>query len=224
MGRRKLYLLTYSSVVIFFGLLLGLIFVTAKDWAFVLGWLFWFSFCIPTFLITAYFLKANPILIERRIIPHETRPKQIIGQSMAAILFGALIIISALDYRLGWMKISSVISFMADAVIIAGFVIVFNVFRQNTYASCAVETMTGQKVIKSGIYSKVRHPMYAGAGLIIIATPMALGSLTGGIISLLLIIVIVFRTIDEEKMLLEELNGYEQYCNETKYRLIPFIW
>lgn len=224
MGRRKLYLLTYSSVVIFFGLLLGLIFVTAKDWAFVLGWLFWFSFCIPTFLITAYFLKANPILIERRIIPHETRPKQIIGQSMAAILFGALIIISALDYRLGWTKISSVISFMADAVIIAGFVIVFNVFRQNTYASCAVETMTGQKVIKSGIYSKVRHPMYAGAGLIIIATPMALGSLTGGIISLLLIIVIVFRTIDEEKMLLEELNGYEEYCNETKYRLIPFIW
>lgn len=113
---------------------------------------------------------------------------------------------------------------MADACIIAGFVIVFNVFRQNAYASRAVETMRDQKVIKSGIYSKVRHPMYAGAGLIITATPLALESVIGGIISMLLIMVIVFRTIDEEKMLLEELNGYKEYCDETKYRLIPFIW
>lgn len=224
MSKRNLYLLTYSSVIIFFGLLLGLILIAAKDRAFALGWFFWFSFCIPTFLITAYFLKMDPLLIERRIIPQETRPKQIIGQSIAAILFGALIIISAMDYRLGWTKISPAISFIADACIVAGFVIVFKVFKQNTYASRAVETMADQKVIKSGIYSKVRHPMYAGAALIIIATPLALGSAIGVIVSFLLIIVIIFRTIDEEKMLLEELNGYKEYCNETKYRLIPFIW
>ena len=139
-------------------------------------------------------------------------------------MFAVLIIISAVDYRFGWTKIPSAIPFMADACIIAGFVIVFNVFRQNAYASRVVETMRDQKVIKSGIYSKVRHPMYAGAGLIITATPLALESVIGGIISMLLIMVIVFRTIDEEKMLLEELNGYKEYCDETKYRLIPFIW
>lgn len=110
-------------------------------------------------------------------------------------MFAVLIIISAVDYRFGWTKIPSAIPFMADACIIAGFVIVFNVFRQNAYASRAVETMRDQKVIKSGIYSKVRHPMYAGAGLIITATPLALESVIGGIISMLLIMVIVFRTI-----------------------------
>lgn len=224
MSKRSLYLLTYSSVVIFVGLLLGLILIAAKDWRFALGWFFWFSFCVPTFLITAYFLKVNPALIERRIIPQETRPKQIIGQSIAAVLFGALIIISAFDYRLGWTKVSPVISFIADACIVVGFVIVFKVFCENTYASRAVETMIDQKVINAGLYSKVRHPMYAGAGLIIIAMPLALGSVIGVIIALLLIIVIVFRTIDEEKMLLEKLNGYKEYCGETKYRLIPFIW
>lgn len=224
MRKRNLYLLTYGSVVIFFGMLLGAIFITAKDWAFVLGWLFWFSFCIPTFLITAYFLKADSTLIERQILPRETRPRQILGQSIAAVLFGALIILSAMDHRFGWAKMPPAISFLADACIVAGFVIVFKVFKQNTYASRAVETMAGQQVIRSGIYSKVRHPMYAGAGLIITATPLALGSAVGVIVALLLLIAIVFRTIDEEKMLLEKLHGYKEYCEETKYRLIPFVW
>lgn len=224
MSKRNLYLLTYSSVIMFFGLLLGLIFVAANDWTFALGWAFWFSFCIPTFLITAHFLKADPILIERRIIPQETRPEQLIGQSIASVLFGALIIISAVDYRFGWTKVPLAVSFTADACIVAGFAVVFAVFRENSYASRAVEMMADQKVIKSGIYSRVRHPMYAGAGLIIMATPLALGSVAGVIIALLLIVVIVLRTIDEEKMLLEELEGYKEYCNEIKYRLIPFIW
>lgn len=94
----------------------------------------------------------------------------------------------------------------------------------NTYASRAIETMENQKVIKHGVYSRIRHPMYLGAILIIVMTPVALGSFLGVLLSAPLIVIIVFRIMDEEKLLVQELEGYEQYCNETKYRLIPHIW
>ncbi|MDY3281954.1 methyltransferase family protein [Dysosmobacter sp.] len=224
MKKSKLFLLTYISVVFFFLVLLGLIFGIANDWRFVLGWLFWISFCTPTLVITTYFLKEDPALIERRVIPQETRPKQIIGQSIAGVLFIALIVIPVIDYRNKWSTLPFAVSLIADICVVAGFVIVFKVFKENTFASRAIEVMDNQKVIKSGIYSKVRHPMYLGAGLVILATPFSLGSLLGILIALPLIIVIVFRIMDEEKMLMEELDGYCDYCNETKYRLIPYVW
>ena len=224
MKKSKLFLLTYISVVFFFLVLLGLIFGIANDWRFVLGWLFWISFCTPTLVITTYFLKEDPALIERRVIPQETRPKQIIGQSIAGVLFIALIVIPVIDYRNKWSTLPFAVSLIADICVVAGFVIVFKVFKENTFVSRAIEVMDNQKVIKSGIYSKVRHPMYLGAGLVILATPFSLGSLLGILIALPLIIVIVFRIMDEEKMLMEELDGYCDYCNETKYRLIPYVW
>lgn len=98
------------------------------------------------------------------------------------------------------------------------------VFSVNTFASRAVETMENQSVICTGICSKIRHPMYAGASLIIIATPIALGSMTGFFLALPLIGIIVLRILDEEKLLMNELEGYQKYCQETKYRLIPYIW
>lgn len=224
MKKSKLFLLTYILLVVFFLVLLGLILGVANDWGFILGWLFWLSFCIPTFVVTAYFLKEDPALIERRIIPQETRPKQMIGQSIAGVLFIALIVIPAIDYRKEWSTLPFAVSLIADLCVIVGFVIVFKVFKTNTFASRAIEVMENQKVIKSGIYAKVRHPMYLGAVLVILATPFSLGSLLGILVALPLIIVIVFRIIDEEKMLIEELEGYCDYCKETKYRLIPYVW
>ncbi len=224
MNKAKLYFITYSSIVIFFGFLLGLIIGISKDLGFTFGWIYWISFCLPTLLITVYFLKKDPELIERRVLPIETRPKQRIGQSIAGLLFLALIIIPALDHRYGWSNIPTIISILADCFVVLGFWIVYNVFKINTYASRAIETMENQKVIKTGLYAIVRHPMYLGASLIIIMTPIAMDSLFGILLAIPLISVIVFRTVDEEKMLKLELDGYEQYCKETKYRLIPFVW
>ena len=224
MSTRKLYFVTFFSVVVFFGILLVLIIGISHDYCFLQGWIYWFSFCLPTLLITAYFLKKDPELIQRRVIPTETRPQQIIGQSLAGLLFMALIIVPALDHKYGWSSVPIVYSIMADCSVIMGFWIVFEVFKVNTYASRAIETMEKQKVIKTGVYAHIRHPMYLGAALIIVMTPIAMSSLYGLLISVPLIVVIVLRILDEEKMLVLELDGYEQYCKEVKYRLIPYIW
>ncbi len=224
MSKGKLYFVTYFSVAVFFGILLVLIIGISHDYSFLLGWIYWFSFCLPSLLITAYFLKKDPELIQRRIIPTETRPQQMIGQSLGGLLFMALIIVPALDHKYDWSSVPIVYSIMADCIVILGFWIVFEAFKVNTYASRAIEIMEKQKVIKTGVYSYIRHPMYLGAALIIIMTPIAMSSLYGLLLLVPLIAVIVLRILDEEKMLVLELDGYEQYCKEVKYRLIPYIW
>lgn len=225
MKKGTLYFLTYLSMIIFFGVLACLIFIPAGDWSFMMGWGFWLSFCCPTLLITAYFLKADPALIQRRILPTESRPRQIIGQSVAGLLFAALIVVPALDHRLGWTGgVPGGISLLFDLLIVAGFILVFQVFRVNTFASRAIETMDNQRVIKTGPYSKVRHPMYSGAALIIWGIPPALGSWAGLGLSAALTAVIVLRILDEEKLLIEELEGYREYRKEVKYRLFPLVW
>lgn len=224
MGKKKLYLWVWSSVAIFFGLLLVLIFAVAGTWSFSYGWGFWFAFCIPIFFITAYFLKVDPTLIERRMMPVETRPRQVIGQSIAMLFFCSLIVVPSVCYRFGYINLPFTVSIIADFCIIGGFVIVFKVFSVNTFASRAVEIMENQRVICTGIYSKIRHPMYAGASLIMIAIPIALGSVIDFFLALPLIGIIVLRILDEEKLLMNELEGYQKYCKETKYRLIPYIW
>lgn len=199
MKKTTLYAVTYSSVLIFFAFLFGLIFVPAGTLYFWKGWIYWVVFCVSTFVITAYFLKYDPALIERRIRPTETRPMQMIGQSVAAVLFmGGMIFLPSLDYRLGWSTVPIWISILANILVIIGFTIVFAVFKVNTFTSRAVEHMEGQTVITVGPYSVVRHPMYSGAALIIFATSLALDSLWGLVPALLLMIVIVLRILDEK--------------------------
>lgn len=224
MSKRLLSLITYSSLAVFFTILMALIFLSSNDWYFVNGWMFWLAFCIPTFGITAYFLKENPELIERRVFPKESRPAQMIGQSIAGLLFFALILISSIDHKFDWTSVPIWVSVLADIGIVIGFLIVFKVFRVNSFASRAIETMENQKVITSGPYAIVRHPMYAGALLIILSIPIALDSIIGILLGILLLVVIVFRIFDEEKMLKDELVGYKEYCEICKYRLIPYIW
>lgn len=225
MKKVMLYTVTYFSILIFFAVLFGLIFFAAGTFCFWKGWLYWIVFSLSTFVITAYFLKNDPALIERRIRPTETRPMQIVGQSIAAVLFlGGIIFLPSLDYHFGWSVVPLWVSILADILVVIGFAIVFTVFKVNTFTSRAVEYIEGQTVISVGPYSIVRHPMYSGATLIIFASPFALDSFWGLIPALLLMIVIVLRIIDEEKLLLKELDGYQNYCCKTKYRLIPFLW
>lgn len=225
MKKSTLYLITYLSVAIFFVLLFFTVFLAAGGLNFWNGWLYWLVFCIPTFVITAYFLQKDPALIERRIRPTETRPAQIVGQSMAAILFfGGIIILPSLDYRFEWSFVPPWISMLGAVVVLGGFVIVFIVFKSNTFTSRAIEHMEGQRVISTGPYAIVRHPMYSGAALIIFSTPVVLGSLLGLIPAVLLLFVIVLRIYDEEKMLKIELAGYKEYCEKIRFRLIPYVW
>ncbi len=225
MKKSTLYLLTYFSVFTFFILLFGTIFLAAGSYDYWNGWLYLGVFCIPTFAITVYFLSNDPALIERRICPKETKLTQIIGQSVATILFfGGIIILPSLDYRFGWSSVPALLSVLGAVTVVGGFIIVFFVFNVNTFTSRAIEHIEGQQVISSGPYSIVRHPMYSGASLIILATPLVLDSLIGLAPATLLIFVIVLRIYDEEKMLKIELAGYKEYCKKVKSKLIPYVW
>lgn len=128
------------------------------------------------------------------------------------------------DYRFNWAYVPTYIVIIADEMIFFGFLIVFFVFKVNSYSSSIIEVSKNQKVISTGPYAIVRHPMYVGALMIIIFTPLALDSFWGLIPSLFISIFVVLRLLNEEKILLKELKGYKEYCIKTRYHLIPFIW
>jgi protein-S-isoprenylcysteine O-methyltransferase Ste14 len=129
-----------------------------------------------------------------------------------------------LDNRFGWSHVPPVLSVIADICVALGFYLVFLVFRENSYTRATIEVSVGQKVIASGPYSVVRHPMYAGTSVLLIFTPIALGSWVAIPFAILLILVVALRLLDEERFLSANLEGYEAYCRKVRYHLIPFIW
>jgi protein-S-isoprenylcysteine O-methyltransferase Ste14 len=174
-----------------------------------------------------YLAKNDRELLEGRVkagVVAETRKSQQIIQSLASLLFLAIFILPGLDRRNGWSNVPSILSLIADGLVALGFYAVFRVFRENSYARGTVEVSEHQKVISTGPYAIVRHPMYAGAGILVIFTSIALGSWLGVPFAIALMLTIVVRLLDEEKFLAANLNGYEQYRQTVRYRLIPFVW
>ncbi|MFN2132930.1 MAG: methyltransferase family protein, partial [Anaerolineae bacterium] len=161
-------------------------------------------------------IKAGPVA--------ETQKSQQIIQSLASVFFIALFIVPGLDFRFHWLSVPPVLSLAADLFVALGFLIVFLVFRENTYTSATIEVSDEQKVVSTGPYSVVRHPMYAGAALLLLFTPLALGSWVALACLPPLILVVAARLVQEEKYLLAHLPGYEDYRQKVRYRLIPFIW
>jgi protein-S-isoprenylcysteine O-methyltransferase Ste14 len=133
-------------------------------------------------------------------------------------------IIPGLDRRFGWSDVSPEIIIATNAVILGGYMLIFKVFRQNSYASRIIEIDRNQKVISTGLYSIVRHPMYLGVLIMYLPAPLALGSYWGLIPMALLPVALILRILNEEKVLKENLEGYNEYCQKTSYRLIPYIW
>lgn len=191
------------------------------------GWLFWVVFSAMVWWITLYFLKHDPHLIEGRMkggprAEQETTQK--IVQALAAMLSAAMVILPGLDHHFGWSTVPTSIVLLADALIVVGFAIMFRVFQENSFAVSTIKVESAQKVISTGPYAMVRHPMYAGASIAILATPLALGSLWSIPIPLALIGVLVVRLLDEERYLSVNLPGYNSYRDSVRYRLIPMVW
>ncbi|HXN84506.1 MAG TPA: isoprenylcysteine carboxylmethyltransferase family protein [Candidatus Binataceae bacterium] len=204
-----------------------LIFLPAGTIRFWQGWLFWLVFLALVLWITLYFLKYDPHLIAGRVEggPQAEREKsQKIIQTVAGTLAIALVIVPGLDYRFHGSSVPAAIVLMADALVVISFAIVFIVFRENSFAAGTIKVEAEQRVISTGPYRYVRHPMYAGAGLAILATPLALGSIWGVLIGIALNAVIVVRLLDEERYLAANLPDYETYRREVSYRLIPLVW
>jgi protein-S-isoprenylcysteine O-methyltransferase Ste14 len=179
---------------------------------------------VPMLFVLWYFLKNDPRFLERRTRVAEKEKEQKLIQWINLPIFISAFIIPGLDRRFGWSDVPVEVIIITDAVILGGYLIIFLVFRQNSYASRIIEINIGQKVITTGLYSLVRHPMYLGVLIMYLPTPLALGSYWGLIPMAFLPVSLVFRILNEEKVLSENLEGYNEYCLTTKYRLIPHIW
>jgi protein-S-isoprenylcysteine O-methyltransferase Ste14 len=189
------------------------------------GWLYWAVLIIPMVAAVNYLLKSNPELLERRMKYREKEQEQrtIVILGTAIVLAGFLAI--AIDLRLyGLDQIPTSIVFMADAGMFLGYSLILWVFRENSYASRTIEVMEGQKVITTGPYAIIRHPMYLGVLVMYLLTPIALGSWWAVTIFSLYIPLLIWRILNEEKVLMRDLPGYYEYCQERRYRLLPGIW
>jgi protein-S-isoprenylcysteine O-methyltransferase Ste14 len=177
--------------------------------------------------ITVYHTKKDPKLLERRVYAGPTAEKetrQKIIQTITSIGFAALLVVSALDHRLAWTLVPPYVSLAGDALVAFGFLIIFFVYKENTFASATIELAPEQKVISTGLYKLVRHPMYMGALLLLVGIPLALGSLWGLFVIALMMPALIWRLLNEEKFLVRNLPGYSEYRNTVRHRLVPFIW
>jgi protein-S-isoprenylcysteine O-methyltransferase Ste14 len=203
------------------------LFLPAGSFNFWQAWVFLGIFSVCVILITVYLIKYDQELLAGRVKAGpvaETRKSQQIIQSLASLFFLGLFIVPGLDYRFHWSDVPPAVTVISDGIIVLSFFIIFLVFKENSYTHAVIEVSNEQKVISSGPYSVVRHPMYAGALLLCISTPLALGSWVGLLLSVPMILVIAVRLLDEEKFLDENLSGYQSYRQKVRYRLIPFIW
>jgi protein-S-isoprenylcysteine O-methyltransferase Ste14 len=203
------------------------LFLPAGSLRFWQAWVYLADFAGCTILITAYLMRNDRELLARRVRggpTAETQKSQQIIQGLASLFFIALYIVPGLDYRFHWLHVAPLVSWVADAVVALGFYIVFLVFKENSYTSATIEVSGEQQVISSGPYAVVRHPMYAGAFLLLMATPLALGSWVSIPLPIPVILVIIVRLLDEEKFLSTNLSGYEAYRQKVRYRLLPYVW
>ena len=188
------------------------------------AWLWLAILFLPLMGMFLYLIKRDPALLERRVRTGETRPEQrrIIALSSLYLIF--IFLVPGFDKRFGWSDVPVWLSVLADVLVLAAFLLNFLVIRVNTYASRVVEIQEGQQVITTGPYALVRHPMYTSIILIMLATPVALGSFWGVLPVIPFIFLLAARAKNEEELLVNELAGYREYMQKTRYRLFPGIW
>jgi protein-S-isoprenylcysteine O-methyltransferase Ste14 len=191
------------------------------------AWAFLAVFFFPVLAITLYLIKKDPKLLERRINAGPGAEKergQKIIQFLASIAFIIIFILSAIDHRFSWSMVPMYLVVAGDILVVLGLLIVFWVFSENTFASATIEVGIEQKLVSTGPYAFVRHPMYFGAFVMLSGVPFALGSWWGLLTVIPIMGIIILRLLDEEIFLDKNLPGYLAYRNKVKYRLLPFIW
>jgi protein-S-isoprenylcysteine O-methyltransferase Ste14 len=188
------------------------------------AWIYCGVIFVPMVFAVSYFLKTDPELLERRMRLREKEKKQKTIIKAANLVFFISLLIPGFDHRYQWSNVPVALVIAANAMVFLGYLVFFFVLRENSYASRIIEVEHEQKVITTGPYAIVRHPMYSGVILMVLFTPLALGSYWALITFLPMLPLVVFRTLNEEEVLFRELPGYKEYCQKTRYRLFPFIW
>ena len=223
----KLYVKGIVSTLIGAVLLAALLFGGAGTVDYWQGWLFFAVFEGASIGLGTYFAIRDPKLLERRITVGpvaEKETSQKIIMTLVMIGFIALIVVPALDRRFGWSAAPPFVAVAGNVLVALSFAIFFFVFRANSYGASTIQVFEGQKVVSTGPYALVRHPMYSGAAIMVLGTPLALGSLWGLLIAVLFLPVLAWRLIDEERVLAKNLPGYADYMRNVPYRLVPEVW
>jgi protein-S-isoprenylcysteine O-methyltransferase Ste14 len=214
---------TFVIGVMVLGVLLFLPAWTLNYWQ---AWVFIVVFMTSVNVIGVYLSLKDPALLERR--KKVTAAEQNVAQRVIGLLAGtsflALFVFCGFDYHFGWSSIPWYVSLVGDALVALGLLIDLIVFRENSFGGSTVQIFEGQKVISTGPYAFVRHPMYVGVLVMVIGVPLALGSLWGLAFLALTLPVLAWRILDEEKLLNKDLPGYAGYARKVRYRLVPHLW
>jgi len=208
---------------------LAVLFLTAGSWNYWQGWVFLGIIFLPNACGYVYFYWRDPELLERRLRSKETVAKQALLMRWLKLFFLAALVLPGFDHRFAWSRNilgdePMWLALISQALAMAGMLFVMWVMGVNRYAGRTIQVDVGQLVIATGPYRFVRHPMYAGGTVLLLFAPLALGSLIAIPAFLLLLPFFAVRLLDEEKVLRAELPGYTEYCQRTRFRLVPFVW
>lgn len=217
----------WLSLVALAAVMGALLFGLAGTLRFWQGWGYLSIFMGASVLTTLDLMRRDPALLERRLRggpTAEKRPAQRIIMVFTSIGFTALLVVPALDYRFGWSHVPTGVVIAGDVLVLVGFLFIAIVYRVNTYTAATIQVAQDQTVISTGPYAIVRHPMYASALLYLGGTPLALGSWWGLVAIAAMVPFLVWRLVDEERMLAAELPGYREYMQRVRHRLVPFVW
>ncbi len=220
----KLFIQAISKFLIGVVLVGLLIFLPAGTFSFFNGWLFMGILFVPMFFAGIVMMFKNPQLLEKRLNAKEKQKEQSIVLKLSGLMFIAGFVVAGLGYRFDWYILPRSTSIIGSMVFLVAYILYAQVLRENTYLSRTIEVQENQKVIDTGLYSVVRHPMYSATLLLFLSMPIVLGSLYSLVIFLSYPFIIANRIKNEEKFLESELVGYKEYKQKVKYRLIPFVW
>lgn len=214
-------LIKFFSGLILVGLL---VFLPAGTLKFFNGWLFMGMLFVPMFVAGIVMMFKNPQLLEKRLNAKENEDEQSLVIKLSGLMFLGGFIVAGLDFRFGWCVLPKGVVIAASAVFLIAYMLYAEVLRENTYLSRTIEVQENQKVIDTGLYGIVRHPMYFATVLLFLAMPLVLGSVYSFLIFLVYPFIIAKRIKNEEEVLEKDLEGYAEYKQKVKYRMIPFIW
>ena len=205
----------------------SILFLAAGTFEYWQAWVFLVVFAVSGWIPSIYLLRTNPVALQRRMRggpTAETRAVQKVVMGSAWLSLAAMFTVSGLDHRLGWSSVPTAICLVGNVLVAVGLSVMMQVVIQNSHAAATVRVEAGQKLISSGLYGLVRHPMYTGNVIMMVGIPLALGSYWGLVFVISGVTVVAFRIRDEEKLLQGELDGYRDYTQKVRYRLVPCMW
>ena len=220
----KLFISAIIKFILGFVIVGALIFVPAGTLEYWNGWLFMGLLFVPMFIAGIILMLKNPKLLKKRLNAKEKESEQKVVILFSAMMFIAGFVIAGLNYRYNWIKLPTAVTIVASIIFVLAYVLYAEVLRENTYLSRTIEVQKGQKVIDTGLYGIVRHPMYAVTIDLFLMIPLILGSIISFCIFLIYPIIIGLRIKNEEHVLEKELKGYKEYKKKVKYKILPFIW